>query len=743
MKLKQFFAIALLFLMSCFAAMADTTEQFVKVTDAADLLDGDEIIFANTENQVAMGKTTSSTGRWKAVSVTISGNVLTPTDAVQRITLIRNSGNKFRFKSSSSTYFIANTSSNGFITEKTNNSNHYWNITCCEDSAYVLYYNDQYKLNFDDIFTCYTKSSKHFAVSIYKKTEITTAKTSTKVVFSGDASSFVVKKGKEQEFTAPTATLKDGEDNVIDAALTYTSSNTKIVSVDSSTGAITFNDDGVFGTATITAAFAGDDNYEASSATYSIEYINKSKSQLSFGDDFDGKTITVTQGKENAFTSPTATLTPEGIGDIVYSSSNEAVATVSASGEVTFVATGKTTIKATYSGNDDYQAASASYTISYVSQSILFSDENNSFAKLPTTAVSNKKTVAFVSADGGTYDFSFTYAKLESSKICLSAAGALSLTNPLGFPNGYKVVVNFTQSYSSSSTKFLLSMYYKVGTANTDSTRAVLINENGSNSEFVATLDVPGDYVFTIAPGSNQVKISTIEITPNPVPELTFDEGEDNQNVITANMDKVATVSLKRTLVAAKWNTLCVPFDVADIESSFAGIDVKVYDATKGVVGNTMYFKKVDAIVAGQPYLVKPKTDIVDPTFENVRITAETPIAMGNDDYKFIGVFSPLTFDAAIAGKSLFLAADGTLLSPTVDSTMKGMRAYFSFPGEAQKASDARIVIDDDETFLLDTLFDEPSAVPIFNLQGIYMGNDESKLTKGIYIKNGKKVIVK
>jgi hypothetical protein len=55
----------------------------------------------------------------------------------------------------------------------------------------------------------------------------------------------------------------------------------------------------------------------------------------------------------------------------------------------------------------------------------------------------------------------------------------------------------------------------------------------------------------------------------------------------------------------------------------------------------------------------------------------------------------------------------------------------------------ARIVIDDDETFLLDTLFDGPSAAPIFNLQGIYMGNNESQLPKGIYIKNGKKVIVK
>ncbi len=746
MNIKYPFTIIALLVMSCFIAMADTTYQYVKVTDAADLVDGDEIIFANTRYQVALGTTTTSTGRWKAVAVTIDGNVLVPTDAVQRITLIRNSGNKFRFKTTSgSKYFIANTSSNGFITETTNNSAHYWNITCCEDSAYVTYYNNKpkYKLNFDDIFTCYTESSSHLPVSIYKKTEITSVKTSTKVVFSSDASSFVVKKGKEQEFTAPTATLKDVNDNVFEGVLTYTSNNTKIVSVDSRSGAITFNGDGVFGTVTITASFPGNESYEASSASYSIEYREKERAQISFGSDYDGKTITVAQGEESNFVSPVATLSPQGIGDISYASSNEAVATVSASGEVAFVALGNATITASFAGNDMYEAAAAAYTIAYVPQQIVFSDENKSFANLPSEAVSSKKTAAFVAADDSSYDFSFTYTSLKDNKACVSGSGILSLTEPLGLQNGYKVVVNFTQSYSSSATKTLLKMYYMVGTVYGDTARAVLVKENGSDSEFVATLDVPGDYVFKVEPGTNQVRISSIVITPITVPRLTLDEENDNGSVIAANMNKVATVTLRRTLVADRWNTFCVPFDVADLETSFAGIEVKVYDATRGVVGNTMYFKKVDGIVAGQPYLVKPKADIVDPTFENVRITAVAPISMGNDDYKFIGTFSPLAFDASIAGKSLFLAADGSLLPPSVDTTMKGLRAYFSFPGEAQKAGSARIVIDDGETFLLDTIFDESSASSIFNIMGVFMGYDECRLAKGIYIKGGKKVVVK
>ena len=55
MNAKHYFIIIVLFVLSCVAAMAETTQQFVKVTDASALKDGDEIIFANTQFQVALG----------------------------------------------------------------------------------------------------------------------------------------------------------------------------------------------------------------------------------------------------------------------------------------------------------------------------------------------------------------------------------------------------------------------------------------------------------------------------------------------------------------------------------------------------------------------------------------------------------------------------------------------------------------------------------------------------------------
>lgn len=749
MTVKHYFIVIVLFVLSCVAAMAETTQQFVKVTDASALKDGDEIIFANTQFQVALGVKHTSTkqGNWVAVPVKISDNILIPTDETRRFVLGRNK-DKFYFKSENNKYFI---DKNGLVEGETTKTGQDWSIKCCEDSAYVVF-NKKYngykrKLNLSvsrDLFSCYPDYGHYYAVSIFKKSDVVVERKQTKIAFStGELSSFVVKKGKEHEFSAPTATLKDLDGNDIEADVTYSSSNPEIVSVDSGTGTLTFNDNGVWGTAIITAEFAGNVSYEASKASYSIEYINKSQAKLSFGEDYDGKTITVYQGKENDFVSPVATLNPQNIGNIVYSSSDESVVTVNASGEVSFVSLGDAVVKAFYSGNDDYQEASASYSIRYVPQSIVFSNDSNSFANVPGTKSESKKAVAFVSADGKSYEFVVEKSWRKDNKLCISNGGTVSLSSPFGFLNGYKVVVDFEQSYSTSTKPSPLTMCYIDEGTPSVSVDAVLIKNNGSSSKFIATLDVPGDFVFNIKAGVNQAKVSSIEITPNLVPELTFDEDADNQTVIAGNLGKVATVSLKRTLVADKWNTFCVPFDLDDTSAFFEGIEIKEYDDQKGVEGNTMYFKKVNAIVAGQPYLVKPKTDIVNPVFENVRIKTDAPQSVGSADYKFVGVFNPLTFDDGMSRKSLFLSSDGSLIYPDSGTTMRGMRAYFSFPGEMQ-SNIAKIVIDSDETAISDVVTDDnTSDSGIFNLNGAYVGNDESKLAKGIYIKNRKKVVVK
>lgn len=68
---------------------------------------------------------------------------------------------------------------------------------------------------------------------------------------------------------------------------------------------------------------------------------------------------------------PTLTKNPESLTGITYSSSNADVATVNeATGEITIVACGQTTIKAAYAGDDTYASSSATYTLRVVDNSI-------------------------------------------------------------------------------------------------------------------------------------------------------------------------------------------------------------------------------------------------------------------------------------------------------------------------------------------------------------------------------------
>ena len=151
-----------------------------------------------------------------------------------------------------------------------------------------------------------------------------------------------------KEFTAPTLTVTpEGLEGI-----TYSSSDTK---------AATIAEDGTVtiigaGETIIKASFAGDDYYEASEASYTLT-VSKVTTTLKYS----AETATATMGAE--FEAPTLTVTPEGLEGITYASSNTDAATISAEGKVTLVGKGETKITATFAGNEIYEAAEASYTL--------------------------------------------------------------------------------------------------------------------------------------------------------------------------------------------------------------------------------------------------------------------------------------------------------------------------------------------------------------------------------------------
>ena len=88
------------------------------------------------------------------------------------------------------------------------------------------------------------------------------------------------------EVEEPTLTATSGEAAVEGLAITYSSSNTAVATVDETTGAVTIV---AYGTAIITATFAGDDNYNAATATYTIMVDNPDKTYYALVAAYDGK----------------------------------------------------------------------------------------------------------------------------------------------------------------------------------------------------------------------------------------------------------------------------------------------------------------------------------------------------------------------------------------------------------------------------------------------------------------------
>lgn len=176
-----------------------------------------------------------------------------------------------------------------------------------------------------------------------------------------------------------TPTLKADEQILSGKTITWSSDNEKVATVDEN-GIVT----GVAaGKANITAKFAGDDVYKTSTASYEI--IVKGAPSLSFPE----KSYTVEMG--DAFSTPKLNGLPEGVTP-AYTSSKEEVATVdAATGEVKIVGVGTTTITVTSPETGIYEETTASYELNVKAgiYKVVFDFTTNNW-NLPTSYVKDK-----------------------------------------------------------------------------------------------------------------------------------------------------------------------------------------------------------------------------------------------------------------------------------------------------------------------------------------------------------------
>lgn len=215
------------------------------------------------------------------------------------------------------------------------------------------------------------------------------------------------------------------------------------------------------------------------------------------------------------------------------------------------------------------------------------------------------------------------------------------------------------------------------------------------------------------------------------------------------------TITFSRSLSSSKWNTLCVPFDVAgsDLATVF-GADVKVasLDAVTASDGNynLVFSTKNPQIKANVPCLIKPASDVTSMTITNGITTGATAksitVESGTNNVVMTGNYDAVTDLYTSVGTSYIISGDKFYKTVSrVATVLNPFRAYFK-TNTASGAKQMSLSIDGEETTGVDGLLIENKSenFNVYNLNGQMVRSHVSsldELNKGIYIVNGKKMI--
>lgn len=152
-------------------------------------------------------------------------------------------------------------------------------------------------------------------------------------------------------------TIKNAAGEVLNLPIKYSSSNTDFCMVTGS-GTVLLSQNP--GEVTITAKFAGNDDYLPAEASYLIKVIKKEKAEAGIA--FEETMQLVDLAKKTMTAEELGFKNPNNLA-VTYSSNKTDVAEVDAEGNVTLKKAGRVNIDVTFAGNDEYKAATVSCTL--------------------------------------------------------------------------------------------------------------------------------------------------------------------------------------------------------------------------------------------------------------------------------------------------------------------------------------------------------------------------------------------
>lgn len=488
------------------------------------------------------------------------------------------------------------------------------------------------------------------------------------------------------------------------------------------------------GKVTITATSAATDKYIAGTASYKLVIEDNRATDADFkfaAESYNADLAEATDGIVT-FNAANVLQNPHSLNVTYTISPKSANATIEKTdGEALIKVSGTYTITATAAANDTYKETTATCTLKVINSAM---EETRIEFVAGVDKGTGKDSDHTQSAD----EMHKSFVKITSDNAWFDStqkdnyrfyAGTHTISTKIGkitkieFVKGDKPITNL--KYNGKDGAFTTDTKYDlcwVGSAkdvvftNTDQARATKI---------IVTVEVPKAKSYTLDETKTKNVIETYEN---------------------------ANVTLQRTLSKDYWNTFCVPFalDAEQVAQYFGeGTQLRTYEGNCN--NNIVYFATVDNIEAGKPYIMKPGNAVVqNPTFEGVSMVATgldengNPQAVGDaSTVQMKGIYNQILLKT---DKTELFLGDNDLFYYPIDDvdarTIGGLRAYFIVP-QGTDIKKLRANLDGTPTSL-GTIFDtEESNAPVYNLQGQCVGNSLRALKSGIYIQNGKKVVVK
>ncbi len=488
------------------------------------------------------------------------------------------------------------------------------------------------------------------------------------------------------------------------------------------------------GTTTITAQFGGNDSYKPAEISYTFEVEDPRTTDADFKFTAESYNADLAEATDGIVTFNAANVlqNPHSL-DVTYTISPKSDdATIGETdGEALIEVSGTYTITATAAANDTYKETTATCTLKVINSAV------------------EEKIIEFVAGvnkggqtgNGKEDQIVQGVVTIHGTDAAFAAVSSNKYT--------YRLYQNCTTTISTKIGKITKIEFVKGDKPINN------LKYNGKDGAFTADTKYDlcwvGSAKEVVFKNTDQARATNIIVTVE-VPKAknyTLDETKTD-NVIETYEN--ANVTLQRTLSKEYWNTFCVPFalDAEQVAQYFGeGTQLRTYEGNCN--NNIVYFTTVDNIEAGKPYIMKPGNAVVqNPTFEGVSMVATgldengNPQAVGDaSTVQMKGIYNQILLKA---DKTELFLGDNDLFYYPIDDidarTIGGLRAYFIVP-QGTDIKKLRANLDGTPTSL-DTIFDtEESNAPVYNLQGQCVGNSLRALKSGIYIQNGKKVVVK